>query len=148
MWEGFTRLGRYPQKGEKAIDVGACPGGWTWVLHDLGCKVTAVDKAPLDPKIAKLPNVSFLQESAFGLDPKEHGPVDWFCSDIICYPDRLYDLVTNWIDAGMVKNMICTLKFQGETDFEAVRKFEAISNSHLQHLYVNKHELTWFWSTG
>ncbi len=148
LWEGFTRLGRYPQKGEKAIDVGACPGGWTWVLHDLGCKVTAVDKAPLDPKIAKLPNVSFLQESAFGLDPKEHGPVDWFCSDIICYPDRLYDLVTNWIDAGMVKNMICTLKFQGETDFEAVRKFEAISNSHLQHLYVNKHELTWFWSTG
>lgn len=146
LWEAFTRLGQLPKKGDKAIDMGACPGGWTWVLQDLGCHVTAVDKAPLDKKIAKLPHIDFLQESAFGLDPKQVGPVDWLCSDIICYPDRLYTLVNNWIDAGMVKNMICTLKFQGETDFDAVRKFEAIPGSHIKHLYVNKHELTWFWS--
>ena len=146
LWEAFTRLGRFPQKGERALDLGACPGGWSWVLHECGCDVIAVDKAPLDKKMARLPRVEFKKESAFGLSPSDIGPVDWLCSDIICYPDRLYSLVTEWIDSGLVKNMVCTLKLQGETDFAAIEPFAAIPNSQIIHLYQNKHELTWFWS--
>lgn len=143
LWEVFTRLGVQPIPGEFCIDLGACPGGWTWVLQKLGARVLSVDKAPLDPKVMDLPNVEYRKESAFALDPGDCGPVDWLFSDIICYPKRLLSLVQKWRDAGNVKRFVCTIKFQGETDFEAVREFASIPGSQIMHLSVNKHELTW-----
>ncbi|WP_119677709.1 SAM-dependent methyltransferase [Indioceanicola profundi] len=143
LWEVFTRLGVMPTAGELCLDLGACPGGWTWVLQGLGANVIAVDKAPIDPAIARLPGVSQRLESAFGLNPAEVGPVDWLFSDIICYPARLLRLVRSWMDTGMARNFVCTLKFQGETDHETARAFAAIPGSQLMHLSVNKHELTW-----
>ncbi len=143
LWEALTRLRRYPQPGERCLDLGACPGGWTWVLQGLGAHVVAVDKAPLDPKIAGLPNVTIRAESAFGLKPADVGAVDWLFSDVICYPERLYRLVNAWIESGLARNMVCTVKFQGETDFDALRLFAAIPGAQLFHLHHNKHELTW-----
>jgi len=70
LWELFTLYGHKPKEGMKTIDVGSCPGGWTWVLQSVGAHVVSVDKAPLDPKIAALPNIEFKQESAFGLRPQ------------------------------------------------------------------------------
>ena len=147
LWEVFAKLGVYPKAGERAIDVGSSPGGWTWVLQQCGAHVISVDKAELDPKIAKLPNIEFLQESAFGLDPLDYAPMDWLCSDIICYPMKLFELVMRWIDSGTVKNMVCTIKLLGETDFDAISQFASIPNSRIMHLYNNKHELTWIWRT-
>ena len=143
LWEALTRLRRYPQPGERCLDLGACPGGWTWVLQGLGAHVVAVDKAPLDPKIAALPGVTIRAESAFGLKPSDVGAVDWLFSDVICYPERLYRLVNAWIESGLARNMVCTVKFQGETDFVALRLFAAIPGAQLFHLHHNKHELTW-----
>ncbi|MFM2042871.1 MAG: hypothetical protein RLY86_1447 [Pseudomonadota bacterium] len=143
LWEAFTRLGVMPGPGQRCLDLGACPGGWTWVLQGLGASVIAVDKAPIDPAIARLPGVSQRQESAFGLKPADIGPVDWLFSDIICYPARLLRLVREWLDSGLVRSFVCTLKFQGETDHDTARAFAAIPGSHLFHLSVNKHELTW-----
>jgi 23S rRNA (cytidine2498-2'-O)-methyltransferase len=143
LWELFTRLDVFPQPGERCLDLGSCPGGWTWVLQQLGAHVISVDKAPLAPNIAKLPNVEFRQESAFGMDPHSVGPVDWLFSDIVCYPQRLYTLVQKWIEAGLVKRFACTIKFQGEIDYEAVAAFAAIPGSQLLHLHNNKTEITW-----
>lgn len=143
LWEALSRLPRKPQPGETCLDLGACPGGWTWVLHTLGAKVISVDKAPLAPHIAALPNVSYVQHSAFGLPPTDIGRVDWLFSDIICYPDRLLRLVQQWRDAGLARNMVCTIKFQGETDHAAVQRFLDIPGSFAMHLYNNKHEITW-----
>lgn len=143
LWDAFTRLGVAPGPGELCLDLGACPGGWSWVIAGLGAKVISVDKAPLDPKIAAMPLVTTRQESAFGLDPLTVGPVDWLFSDIICYPQRLLTLVNRWRDAGLVRNFVCTLKFQGETDHAAAAAFAAIPNSRVFHLFHNKHELTW-----
>jgi hypothetical protein len=93
LWEALTRLGRYPKPGESCIDLGASPGGWTWVIQSLGAHVIAVDKAPLDPAVVALTNVEVREQSAFALTPDEIGPVDWLFSDIICYPERLLRLV-------------------------------------------------------
>jgi 23S rRNA (cytidine2498-2'-O)-methyltransferase len=143
LWDLFTVLGVYPAAGAFCIDLGASPGGWTWVLQGLGARVLSIDKAPLDPAIARLSNVEQRQESAFALDPKSVGRVDWLFSDVICYPKRLLTTVKKWLEAGTVTRFACTIKFQGDTDFDAMREFAAIPGSHLLHLHHNKHELTW-----
>ena len=144
LWELFTRLGTRPGPGQRCLDLGASPGGWTWVLASLGASVLAVDKAPLEPRIAAMPGVESRQESAFGLDPASIGPVDWLFSDIICYPDRLVALIERWLASGLVRNFACSVKFQGATDWTAVETLRSIPNSHLVHLSVNRHELTWY----
>lgn len=145
LWEAFTVLGVKPQPGDLCLDLGACPGGWTWVLANLGAHVISVDKAPLDPRIAAMPGVEVRQESAFGLDPRSQSvpAVDWLCSDVICYPARLLGLVERWLATGKARRFICSVKFQGETDFGVMNSFKAIPGSRLMHLSANKHELTW-----
>lgn len=143
LWEAFTVLGARPGPGARCLDLGACPGGWTWVLDQLGAEVVAVDKAPLADDLMARPTISFRRESAFGLKPVDVGPVDWLFSDVICYPERLLRLVTEWIESDLARNFLCTIKFQGETDHATARAFAAIPGSRLLHLSVNKHELTW-----
>ncbi len=139
LWEACTLLGRWPAPGETCIDLGAAPGGWTWALASLGARVTAVDKAPLDPAVAAMPGVSLRQESAFGLAPQ---PVDWLFSDVIAYPDRLLALVQRWVEARAARRMICTIKFQGMTDHAVAEAFAALPGARVRHLFHNKHELT------
>ena len=143
LWEAFTVLGVLPAPGETCVDLGACPGGWTWVLASLGARVISVDKAPLDPRVAAMPGVETRRESAFGLDPRSLPPVDWLLSDVICYPARLLGLVQCWLAAGAARRFVCSVKFQGATDFGVIEQFRAIPGSRLLHLHHNKHELTW-----
>ena len=148
LWEALVRLRRWPQPGERCLDLGACPGGWTWVLARLGASVVAVDKAPLDPKVAAMPGVEWRGESAFGLDPASVGPVDWLFSDVICYPARLLRLVERWRATGLVRNFVCTIKFQGETDHETAQAFSSLPGATVLHLHNNKHELTFLLPFG
>ena len=148
LWEALTLYGGWPQPGELCLDLGSAPGGWSWALAELSAYVISVDKAPLDPKIAQLPAIQHRTASAFGLDPRATGPVDWLFSDVICYPARLLRLVESWVEADAARRIICTLKFQGETDFDAIDGFTRIKGGRLIHLSHNKHELTWLWSAG
>jgi 23S rRNA (cytidine2498-2'-O)-methyltransferase len=140
LWELLTLLGKRPKPSERCIDLGASPGGWSWVLQRLGARVISVDKAPLDPSLV---GIEYRRESAFALDPLTIGPVDWLFSDVVCYPKRLLTLVQRWLAAGTVRCFVCTVKFQGATDFDAMQAFAAIPGSRLLHLHNNKHELTW-----
>ncbi|MBI5520289.1 MAG: hypothetical protein HY916_09540 [Desulfovibrio sp.] len=147
LWEAFTLLGVRPGPGELCLDLGSSPGGWTWVLASLGARVFSVDKAGLDPRISAMSGVEHCIGSGFGLDPKiAGGPgarVDWLCSDMACYPARLYELVTRWLEADACRNFVCTLKCQGETDHASIQAFAEIPGSRVMHLAHNKHELTW-----
>lgn len=143
LWEAMTVHGIRPAPGARVLDLGASPGGWTWVLANAGCTVVAVDKADLTLEMMRHPRVTQLRESAFGLDPVAVGVVEWVFSDIICYPERLLALVKRWRTYGLVKNFVCTVKFQGDTDWNAIDAFLAIPGSRLVHQYHNKHELTW-----
>jgi 23S rRNA (cytidine2498-2'-O)-methyltransferase len=142
LWEALTRTGRWPAPGERCLDLGAAPGGWSWALARLGAQVIAVDKAPLDPAIAAMPGVAWRQDSAFALDPHALPPVAWLFSDVICYPARLLALVRRWIEAGTARHLVCTVKFQGATDHDAAAAFAAIPGAQLYHGAHNRHELT------
>ena len=143
LWEALTVIGERPAPGETCLDLGSSPGGWSWALAQMGARVISVDKAPLAPEIARLPGIEAVAESAFALDPMKVGPVDWLCSDIVCYPARLLALVERWLAAGTCRHFVCTIKFQGETDHVIAARFAAIPGSQLRHLFHNKHELTW-----
>jgi 23S rRNA (cytidine2498-2'-O)-methyltransferase len=142
LWEALVRFGRWPGAGERCLDLGAAPGGWTWVLASLGAAVTAVDKAPLAPGVAAMAGVTERRESAFGVAPEA---VDWLCSDVIAYPERLLGLIRGWVEAGVARHIVCTIKFQGATDHAAAEAFAAIPGGQVVHLFHNKHELTFLW---
>ncbi len=143
LWEALTLIGRRPAPGEFCVDLGSSPGGWSWALAQMGVRVLSVDKAPLDPAVARLPGLEYRAESVFALDPCAVGPVDWLFCDVICYPERLLRLVERWLAAGTCRNFVCAVKFQGTTDHAVARRFAALPGSQLRHLYHNRHELTW-----
>lgn len=140
LWEALTRLGTWPQPGERCIDLGAAPGGWTWALARLGGRVLAVDKAPLDPAVAAMPGVEMIEQSAFALTPEA---VDWLVCDVVAYPRRLLGLLERWM--GSARRIVCTIKFQGATDHDAADAFAALPGGRVAHLWHNKHELTFTW---
>jgi 23S rRNA (cytidine2498-2'-O)-methyltransferase len=84
LWEALVRCGRLPRQGERCLDAGASPGGWTWALANLGAAVLAVDRAPLEDRVMAMPGVRFQKHDAFTLSPDEIGPLDWLFSDVIC----------------------------------------------------------------
>ena len=147
LWELFTVYGIAPQKDELVIDMGSCPGGWTWVLSNLGAHVLSVDKAPLDSRLQDSSNVKYIKHDAFTLRPQDiqakYGKVDWFFSDIICEPPRLVDLIMRWRKEVAVSKFVCTVKFKGQTDMAPVEELLKINGSWAVHLHHNKHELTW-----
>lgn len=144
LWEALSLLEEYPKPGQTTMDLGASPGGWSYVLQSFGAQVIAVDKAPLAANIAKKPLIQSLQQSAFALNPNDFKRIDLLVCDIACYPERLYELVQQWLKAGNVQQMICTIKLQGETNFTEIQKFQAIPSALVLHLSCNKNELTFF----
>jgi 23S rRNA (cytidine2498-2'-O)-methyltransferase len=167
LWEALTLARSLPGPGRqgdsdaihgdspsRCLDAGASPGGWTWTLARLGAQVTAVDRAPLDERIAAMPGVRFIRHDAFTLKCEEIGPMDWIFCDAACYPSRLYRWIEQWLASGLCKNFVCTIKMQGvidgdeknTPDFETPKRFAAIPGSRVVHLYHNKHELTWICS--
>ncbi len=143
LWEvfacGYVKL----KPTDVAIDVGASPGGWSWVLSEQAKKVYSVDRSPLDSKIANQKNIIFSSGDAFQIKPSDFPDCTCLFSDIICTPERLLGLVQNWIKNSKVKTLVCTIKFKGPCDFDILKEFEKIENSTIYHLYHNKNEVTW-----
>ncbi|RZA06154.1 MAG: hypothetical protein EOP11_11055 [Proteobacteria bacterium] len=140
LWEAFTIRNEFPAPGEEAVDLGSCPGGWTWVVASLGASCLGVDRSPFDPKVAAMPGVQFKSGDAFQMTPEKTGPLDWLLSDVICYPEKLFEFIEAWAKSGLARRMVITIKFQGEADPAIIAKFQTLGR--VLHLAHNKHELT------
>ena len=132
-----------PHSGSSCVDAGACPGGWTWVLKNLGAQITAVDRTPLVNTLMQDSRITFVQHDVFTLNPEYFGKQDWVFSDVICYPPRLFEWIERWRASGLCSKFVCTIKMQGIPDFATIRRFAEIPHSRIVHLAANKHELTW-----
>ena len=143
LYEALMYAGKVPQKGDKCLEIGAAPGSWSYVLASLDTKLKSCDKSSLDQSLDRFPNLEFVKGDAFKLRPEVIGPIDWLFSDLICYPDKLFEYISLWLDSGMCKNFICTLKFQEGVSIASIEKFAQIKGSKVLHLFYNKHELTW-----
>ncbi|MES3037109.1 MAG: SAM-dependent methyltransferase [Bdellovibrionota bacterium] len=143
LWEIFTLHMDAPPPKAVTVDMGSSPGGWTYVLEKLGCKVYSMDRSPLRDDLMKSPLIEHAKKDVFKLEPKDLPDLEWFFSDVICYPDKLYPWICKWLEHPRCKNFVVTIKFQGTTDFDTLAKFQALPDSRVIHLYNNKHELTW-----
>lgn len=155
---GFT----LPNDKSTVFDAGASPGGWTYVFRLLGAKVIACDRSELANALMKDEKVRFLQHDAFTLKPCDIGKCDLVASDVAAYPTRLLEWVEQWIESGLTKQIIATIKLQalftapstqnkeepkgkGQDAWAVIKKLCAIKGAHVRHLNYNKHELTFFW---
>ena len=149
--EAFTLLGscgaELPRAGMRCLDAGAAPGGWTWLVAKMSADVLAVDRSPLAAPLMNHARVSFMKHDAFTLTPQDIGAFDWVLCDAACYPRRLLEWLHLWTrGAEQPRHMVCTVKLQGNPDWEELCEFEKIKGGSLVHLNYNKHELTWLFS--
>jgi 23S rRNA (cytidine2498-2'-O)-methyltransferase len=141
LWEVFTLLQKVPKENEKCLEIGSSPGSWSWVLANLKTNLISIDKAPLDALLKKYSNIKFFQKDAFSFLPENTGKMDWIFSDLICFPEKLFEWIEKWLN--FCDNFICTIKFQKDDHDYMIKKFQGIPNSKIIHLFNNKHELTW-----
>lgn len=138
-------IGKEISKDELVVDLGACPGGWTYIARNQGAHVTALDRSPLDSHLMMDEKVTFLQEDAFKY--KVNKAVDWAVSDIICKPERILELIEYWVKEKQCKNFIFTIKFQGQKDYDILKKFKTVAKKSeyrviIKQLNSNKNEVT------
>jgi 23S rRNA (cytidine2498-2'-O)-methyltransferase len=144
LWDLFTRMQFHPSKKETCLELGASPGGWTWVLAKFAKQVITYDRAPLADNIAKQKNVTHHIRDAFSVTPETHPDIDWVFSDLICTPEKLYNWVQPWLEDKKQRKFCLTIKLKGEGNREWIDKFKSIPGAQVIHLYHNKHELTFF----
>lgn len=116
--EAQLRLGRFIEKGEQVVDLGACPGGWTYVAVHRGARVTAVDRTELREDLMRHPDVSFVRADAFKFKPDV--PVDWMVCDVIAAPERNVELLEQWVLERRMRHFVVSIKFKMDSDFSIV----------------------------
>jgi 23S rRNA (cytidine2498-2'-O)-methyltransferase len=110
--------GNLVTSGMTAVDLGAAPGGWTFLLVRLGCFVTAIDNGALDQTLLASGMVDHFCEDAFKFKPDK--PVDWLVCDMIEQPQKVAKLVGKWFELGWCNKAIVNLKLPMKQKLDAI----------------------------
>lgn len=148
-----------PKKGSHWLELGASPGGMTSELLTRNYKVTAIDRAPLDPRLDKQPGLFFALLDVAAFQPNAS----------MCYNAILSDMNGDAREAikqvsRLSKNLnpggivIFTLKTPGAPSFGEMvdlLRFAVTTAEHAglklfakTHLTYNRHELTLFFESA
>ncbi len=99
---------RWLVPGMTAVDLGAAPGGWTWQFVQRGLRVIAVDNGPMDAALLESGLVEHRREDGFRFRPAR--PVDWLVCDMVEQPQRVTQLIGDWLERGDARRAIFNLK--------------------------------------
>ena len=105
---GPEERARLLRPGMRAADLGAAPGGWTWVLARHGLHVTAIDNGPLRPHLFDTGLVEHLRADGFAWHPPR--PLDWMVCDMVEQPRRVAARMAEWLREGWCRQAIFNLK--------------------------------------
>lgn len=95
--------------GMRAVDLGACPGGWTYQLVRRGLFVTAIDNGAMAQSLMDTGQVTHYMVDGFKYEP-ERKNIDWLICDMIEKPKRVAKLMAQWLIDGWCKEAIFNLK--------------------------------------
>lgn len=104
--------------GRTAVDLGAAPGGWTWLLAERGLAVDAVDNARLVPALTGYPRVTHRRADGFRYRPR--GPADWLLCDMVEQPHRITRLACTWLERGDCRHALFNLKLPMKRRWQSV----------------------------
>jgi 23S rRNA (cytidine2498-2'-O)-methyltransferase len=138
--------------GMHAVDLGACPGGWTYQLVRRGLFVQAVDNGAMDPALMETGQVSYFAEDGFKYSPTKKR-VDWLVCDMIEQPQRVAELMAKWLVKGWCHEAIFNLKLPMKKRYESVQNARQLVHKIMQqhqckyewqakHLYHDREEVT------
>ena len=96
------------REGMRAADLGAAPGGWTWVLLRNGLRVQAIDNGPLRDHVLDSGRVEHLRADGFNWQPQQ--PLDWMVCDMVEQPRRVAERMATWFREGWCRHAIFNLK--------------------------------------
>lgn len=145
-WE--TRLA----SGMWAVDLGACPGGWTYQLVKRSMFVYAVDNGMMAESLMETGQVKHHMEDGFKFEPPRKN-VTWLVCDMIEKPSRVAQLMGEWLISGWAKEAIFNLKLpmKGRYDevLEDIENLKRFLKEHqvkfklqAKHLYHDREEIT------
>lgn len=108
----------YLKNGMTAVDLGACPGGWTWQLVNRGIRVTAIDNGSMAPQLMDSGLVEHLREDGFRYSPEK--TVDWLVCDMVEKPSRITNLMIKWISNQYCINAVFNLKLPMKKRYQMI----------------------------
>ena len=147
--EETTRL----NEQKYAVDLGACPGGWTYQLVRRGLFVYAVDHGKIADSLQETGRVEHCPEDGFKFHPPKKHKIDWLVCDMVEQPIRIAELMTKWLVNGWCKETIFNLKLPMKKRYLEVQKCLALIEEKLstaglhyqiqaKHLYHDREEIT------
>ncbi|MDY0062166.1 MAG: SAM-dependent methyltransferase [Myxococcota bacterium] len=122
--EALSWLGIAPGRGEVCADLGAAPGGWSWVLLGLGARVVAVDPANLSPELASHRGLTHVQRSAFEFAPEDE--LDWLFCDMAWRPLEVAQLLAKWGRRRWARLLVANLKLPMKRKAETVEELREV----------------------
>ncbi|MGH8033514.1 MAG: 23S rRNA (cytidine(2498)-2'-O)-methyltransferase RlmM [Luteimonas sp.] len=140
--------------GVRAADLGAAPGGWTWVLTRHGVRVSAIDNGPLRQHVLDSGLVEHLRSDGFRWQPSLS--LDWMVCDMVEQPRRVTERMATWLREGWCRHAIFNLKLPMKKRWdETVLCLDLLRQQAQQplevrarHLYHDREEITVLASTA
>lgn len=137
----------------QAVDLGACPGGWTYQLVKRGLFVYAVDHGKMAESLHDTGRIEHCPEDGFKFCPPKHSHIDWLVCDMVEKPSRIVDLIAKWLINGWCKACIFNLKLPMKKRYQEVQQCLQTLSQKLQdaqlpfdlqakHLYHDREEIT------
>jgi 23S rRNA (cytidine2498-2'-O)-methyltransferase len=144
--EAFAWLGMAPGSGETCVDLGAAPGGWSWLLLERKTRVIAVDPARLEPKLMQNSRLRHVQGSAFDFAPEQ--PVDWLFCDMAWRPLEVAQMLGRWARQRQTRMLVANFKLPMKRKVEMLERLRAVLSAsgfasiRMRQLYHDREEIT------
>ncbi|MEY2866822.1 MAG: hypothetical protein RIQ43_848, partial [Pseudomonadota bacterium] len=94
--------------GMQAADLGAAPGGWSWVLAKNQLHVSAIDNGPMSADALATGLIEHIRADGFHWQPQR--PIDWMVCDMVETPSKVAKRMAQWFANGWCRNAIFNLK--------------------------------------
>ncbi len=134
--EAEQRLGERIAAGQTVVDLGACPGSWSYVALHRGAMVTSVDRSPVREDLLRHHRLTFVQGDAFKFIPAQ--PVDWLVCDVIAAPERSIALLLDWVKQHRARRFIVSIKFKGGAEYPQLDPLKAELAAHCREYYLTR----------
>jgi 23S rRNA (cytidine2498-2'-O)-methyltransferase len=105
--------------GMRAADLGAAPGGGTWVLTRQHVQVLSIDNGPLRQHVLDTGLVEHLRADGFHWQPET--PLDWMVCDMVEQPRRVAERMATWLRQGWCRHAIFNLKLPMKKRWDETR---------------------------